>query len=164
MVSTVGDSCSGDSGAPIFTSTPTSVILVGILTGSNRNHACTKVSSDGNFYTMFTLMSRYSSLAFSAAFDEMAGMQSQIDSLSVKSSDLNLSSRVLQDELASKVHDLDDANQKLKDSTQALSDLQAQNAKLQAEIPISLACVKGKLIKKVTGIGASCPSGYKVRK
>lgn len=66
LESTIANSCSGDSGAPILSVTATQVTLIGILTGSTRSKNCSKLQN-GKYYTLFTLVGRYANLAFSSA-------------------------------------------------------------------------------------------------
>lgn len=66
LESTVSNSCSGDSGAPILSVTATQVTLIGILTGSTKSKNCSKLQN-GKYYTLFTLVGRYANLAFSSA-------------------------------------------------------------------------------------------------
>ena len=64
--STMSNSCKGDSGGPVFYTTPTRITLVGILTGGARSKNCTKKESDGTYLSLFTETSKYANLAFEA--------------------------------------------------------------------------------------------------
>jgi hypothetical protein len=37
-------------------------------------------------------------------------------------------------------------------------------AKAAASKKTTISCVKGKLVKKVTGVGPKCPAGYKLKR
>lgn len=54
-----GNSCAGDSGGPVMSITATKVLLIGVITGSNRG-----TNSCGGTFTLFTLVNRYTNLAF----------------------------------------------------------------------------------------------------
>jgi V8-like Glu-specific endopeptidase len=151
MSSTNGRSCTGDSGAPILSISATQVTLVGILTGTIRgvDNQCAQKQSDGNYYTLFTLVGRYANLAFSAA-TEVINLQ-------------------LQATEADKVQIADLVN-KLDEATNANSEVQSQLdeanttiVELKAKLPQVITCIKGKLTKKVTAVKPKCPAGYKVK-
>ena len=69
LVSSTSSACPGDSGGPVIVSTPTRLYLVGVISGgpdATTGPSCSaKVS--GNFYTLITLVTKYSNLAFQAA-------------------------------------------------------------------------------------------------
>ena len=150
------NSCAGDSGAPILVSTPSTVILVGILTGGSRSVNCSKKYSDGAYYSMFTLISRYSNLAFASALTSITKLQDQLKSAESKNSDLTDQVSTLTDESISAKNDLVDAQDQL-------TTLKAQVASLQAKLPSTIVCAKGKLTQKITAIKPKCPNGYKVK-
>ena len=69
LKSATSSACSGDSGGPVIVTTATKLYLVGVVTGgqtSTTGPACSNKIS-GNFYTLITLITKYSNLAFSAA-------------------------------------------------------------------------------------------------
>jgi len=69
LKSATSSACSGDSGGPVIVTTATKLYLVGVITGgqtSTTGPACNNKIS-GNFYTLITLITKYSNLAFSAA-------------------------------------------------------------------------------------------------
>jgi len=157
LKSTSANSCAGDSGAPILVSTPSTVILVGILTGASRNVYCAKKSPDGAYYTLFTLISRYSNLAFASALTSINELRDQVSSAESKIEDLANQVSTLTDDSVNAQNDLADAREQI-------ATLQAQVKALQAKLPSTIVCVKGKLTHKVTGISPKGPSGYANKK
>lgn len=150
------NSCAGDSGAPIVASTPSTVILVGILTGTSRSINCGKKSPDGAYYSLFTLISRYSNLAFASALTSITKLQDELKSVESKNSDLADQVSTLTDESISAKNDLVDAEDQI-------TSLKAQVAALRAKLPSTIVCVKGKLIQKVIAIKPKCPNGYTIK-
>jgi hypothetical protein len=71
MVSRIGNSCGGDSGAPVLTIWESRVTIVGVLTGSVRSANCTKKLQDGTYLTYFSLVGKFPNLAFEAAIVAM---------------------------------------------------------------------------------------------
>lgn len=68
--STTSSACPGDSGGPVIVSTPNNLLLVGIVSGGQEAESgpsCSKKLSDGNYYTLVTLVTKYANLAFQAA-------------------------------------------------------------------------------------------------
>jgi hypothetical protein len=41
-----------------------------------------------------------------------------------------------------------------------IEELEAQLLKLQEQLPRTITCVKGKVVRKVTGVKPRCPSGF----
>ena len=156
LKSLVSNSCAGDSGAPIIVSTPNSVILVGILTGSSRSVYCAKKMPDGAYYTLFTLISRYSNLAFASALTSINDLGDKVKAAQIKISDLSDQISTLEDDSISAKNDLVDAQDQI-------SILRAQVKALQTKLPSTIVCVKGKLTQKVTAIKPKCTSGYTVK-
>jgi len=154
LKSTSADSCAGDSGAPILVSTPSTVILVGILTGASRNVYCATKAPDGAYYTLFTLISRYSNLAFASALASINELRDQVNSAQSNIDDLTNQVSTLTDDSVNAQNDLADAQGQI-------ATLQAQVKALQAKLPSTILCVKGKLTQKVTRISPKCPSGFK---
>ena len=69
LKSPTSSACPGDSGGPVIATTPTKLYLVGIITGiveSTTGPACANLNS-GSYYTLITLITKYSNLAFSSA-------------------------------------------------------------------------------------------------
>ncbi len=58
-----GDACIGDSGSPVISMAGGKTTLIGVITGVTKNLYCTKLNSDGNYYALFTLISKYDKLA-----------------------------------------------------------------------------------------------------
>jgi len=68
--STTSSACPGDSGGPVIVSTPNKLLLVGIVSGGQEAESgpsCSEKLSDGNYYTLVTLVTKYANLAFQAA-------------------------------------------------------------------------------------------------
>jgi V8-like Glu-specific endopeptidase len=79
--SSTANVCSGDSGGPVLRVMPNEVIVVGVITGSSSTVTgkCTKKNTDGNFWTLFSLLNRYSNLAFSSAITASENLIKTID-------------------------------------------------------------------------------------
>ncbi len=163
MVSTVGHACSGDSGGPVVTSTSTSLVLVGIVTGITKNIQCAKRLSDGNYYALFTLISRYSNLAFGAATASITDLQGQLDSSKTKNLTDSSTISSLQNLNSDLSNQLSNARTSLSEAQSEISSLQDEVANLQAKIPTTIICVKGKVSQKISGIKPKCPSGFRVK-
>ena len=158
-----GDACAGDSGGPILVSTSSTVILVGVITGVTLNNNCTKKWTDGTYYTLFTLISRYSNLAFASALTSINSLQSSLSSAQATVSDLNGELSSATNDLATVQNSLDVAQSDLVTAGDQIVELQAQIVALQAKIPSTITCVKGKLTQKVTAVNPKCPVGYKLK-
>jgi len=177
--STNSDVCSGDSGGPVLSINANEVIVVGIVTGSAKSVNCTKAGTDGNYLTLFSIISRYTNLAFAAATKNTEKLIAN-NILSIKK--LEESIAALEEEnsgLLDANADFNDENEKLKldnenlnitisDNQENIAELEKQITELQAQIevlkeqlPITITCLKGKLTKKVTAVKPMCPSGYK---
>ena len=66
MKSLPGNACTGDSGSPVVSTYGGKTTLIGVVIGVNQRINCTKLNSDGNYYALFTLVSRYQKLALKA--------------------------------------------------------------------------------------------------
>ena len=148
LESTSGDSCVGDSGAPIISATASKITIVGIHTGGARNNKCTK-SFNGKYYALFTLIGRYANLAFASATDKMSRDSSTIDSLNAR--------------LTENTTEINDLESQVGQLQTQLDEALATIAALQKQIPKTITCVKGKLTQKVTALKPSCPAGYKIK-
>jgi len=167
MATTSANACQGDSGSPILNITATQVILVGILTGATLNVQCSKKDNDGLYRTMFTLVGRYSNLAFSAATDVMNSQEqllnSQKSQLADKESLLNQATL----SLTNKGDELTNAQAVLDETTSIKDEIQKKldkaNATIEAlnkKLPQTINCIKGKVTQKVTAIMPKCPKGF----
>ena len=169
MVSANGRSCTGDSGGPILNITATQVTLVGILTGTQRgdNDKCGQKQSDGNYYTLFTVVGRYANLAFSAATDVMNSqdqlLSTQLTQIANKDAQVNqyvLLRDSLKEQLATTQLSLDATNENLERIQAQLDSANLVIATLKKQLPQTIVCTKGKLTKKVTAVMPKCPKGY----
>jgi secreted trypsin-like serine protease len=80
LESKVANSCQGDSGSPILSITATKVTIIGILTGSSTSNYCSKpLALNGNYYALFTIIGRYSNLAFASANQSISILTSKIE-------------------------------------------------------------------------------------
>ena len=98
-----GNSCAGDSGGPVLSITATKVTVIGVITGSNR----TGKNLCGGTYTIFTLVNRYTNLAFAIS---LSLMESNLAEAKAKES-----------ELGKEIQELSEENKKLSDSGFSLS-------------------------------------------
>jgi secreted trypsin-like serine protease len=149
LASTLATACGGDSGGPVLNISATQVTLVGVLTGISRgpNDRCGQKSTDGNYYSLFTLVGRYANLAFSAATEVMNLQDLENKSQSSKIYDLEVQLEVSTTEAGEVNSLLDEAN--------------ATIAELRKQLPQTISCVKGKVTKKITDFKPKCPAGYK---
>lgn len=165
-------SCQGDSGGPVLSVTPTTVTVVGVITGGPTSIRCGKKQSDGKYYTLFTFLSRYANLAFSAASlatkratdvvntDKEKVQDSLNQAISrYQSAEKDAADSLNELELAN--DELNTANEKIEELERTIQDLQNQIKILTAKLTITINCAKGTQIKKVTGIDSKCPAGYK---
>ena len=86
LSSSSSSACPGDSGGPVVVSTPKKLLLIGIVSGGQEAESgpsCSKKLSDGNYYTLITLVTKYANLAFEAATqvaEELQKRQKNADS------------------------------------------------------------------------------------
>ncbi len=162
--------CKGDSGGPVLSVSATEVIVVGIITGGVSSGLNSGKSCSRNNMALFTVVSRYANLAFSAAVYQMKTMQTQIDKIKTESAtDLQSARSAATTELeltkefaASAVKATEDANdEKLLELFTQIEDLKDEIMQLQAKLPKTITCLKGKATKKVTAVSPRCPAGYK---
>jgi len=181
LSSTTSSACSGDSGGPVIVSTPTKLYLIGIISGGSISTVGPECSEkvQGNYYTLITLVTKYSNLAFAAA---IAASKSIEDAQTRAEADTKLAkdaqTRAEADtKFANDAQTRAEADTKLaKDAqTRAESDavlardaeLKAKEAQTKAESEAAankkatITCIKGKLTKKVIAVNPKCPAGYK---
>ena len=154
--------CKGDSGGPVLSISATEILVVGVITGGDLRKNC------GSTYAIFTLVSRYSNLAFASAVTQMTNLEAQakkaIDDAnqSIRSAETAFNARydalqrVSQEQQTTDQENIDELNSRI-------AELEAQVLKLQEQLPKTITCVKGKLVKKVTAVKPKCPSGYTLR-
>jgi secreted trypsin-like serine protease len=147
MTSTKASTCKGDSGAPVLNITATQVTIVGIITGGKGSIKCSKKGADGTSLTLFVLIGRYASLAFSAAIDVMDSQSEKISSE--------------RETISFLIEKLDNAKLSNSQVQSQLDEANAAIAELNKKLPQVITCVKGKLTKKVTAVNPKCPAGYK---
>jgi secreted trypsin-like serine protease len=121
-----GNSCAGDSGGPVMSITASKVTVVGIITGSNR----TGTNMCGGTYTVFTLVNRYTNLAFAIASSLMETSLAE--------------SKAKEAELIKEIEDLKIESKKLTDAGYSLS---ASFNSLKEQYDLLLAANNGLLTK-----------------
>lgn len=130
--------CQGDSGGPVVSITATEIVVLGVIVGTDLRSSC------GKTFASFTLVSRYTNLAFSAAIAQMSVLEEELAKSVTDSDELSSSQYTVIDELNARI-----------------SELEAEIERLKLLIPSTITCTKGKLVKKVTAVNPKCPSGYK---
>jgi secreted trypsin-like serine protease len=168
MISTKADVCKGDSGGPVLSISATQVLLVGIVTGATLDGNCSKKATDGNYYTLFTLLGRYANLAFAAATDVMYSQAQTINWMGTQVTDsasqvvrIKTSLTDITDQLEVSQLALDSANQSITGLQAQLDAANATIVDLKKKIPTTILCIKGKLTQRVTAVNPKCPTGYK---
>jgi secreted trypsin-like serine protease len=107
LESTIANVCRGDSGGPILSITASKVTVIGITTGSTASKNCTKpLASNGKYYAMFTLIGRYSNLAFASATRTMT-------TLSEAHENTRANLETIEADLRSEILDLQEENRRL---------------------------------------------------
>lgn len=165
-------SCKGDSGGPVLSITATSVTVVGVITGGTTSNVCGKRNTDGKYYTLFTLLSKYANLAFAAASSatkkavESANAAQKTAEDKSQLSDSNFRQARQEADSASAKSlsiqiELDKATTTILDLELKIQNLQNEIKILTAKLTVTINCVKGKTVKKITGIEPQCPTGYK---
>lgn len=130
--------CQGDSGGPVLSITATEIVVIGVIVGTDLRNAC------GKTFGSFTLVSRYTNLAFSAALAQMTNLEEELAKVVSDASESSNSQYVVIDELNARI-----------------SELEAEIERLKLRIPSTIVCIKGKVTKKVTTVNPKCPAGYK---
>jgi chaperonin cofactor prefoldin len=98
-----GNSCVGDSGGPVMSITATKVLLIGVVTGGDGVGS----NNCGATYTIFTLVNRYTNLAFAIS---LSLMESNLAASKAKDAEFN-----------KVIEDLNIENKKLSDAGYSLS-------------------------------------------
>jgi V8-like Glu-specific endopeptidase/flavin-binding protein dodecin len=153
------NTCKGDSGGPVLSISATEVLVIGVVTGSDLRNNC------GTTFSSFTLISRYSNLAFAAAVTQMTNLDAQVKKAI---EDSNQGLRSAESTFNAKYDALQRASQTQQNTDQKnidelnarIEELEAQVTNLQDQLPKTITCLKGKTIKKVTGVKPKCPVGY----
>jgi secreted trypsin-like serine protease len=154
--------CKGDSGGPVLSITATEILVVGVITGGDLRKYC------GSTYAMFTLVSRYSNLAFASAVTQMTNLEAQTKKVTDEAIQ---GIRSIESAYIAKLDSIQKASQNQQDTDQQnidelnakIEELEAQLVKLQDQLPKTIICTKGKLTKKVTAVKAKCPAGYVIK-
>jgi len=170
--STEATTCRGDSGGPVLSVTATTVTVVGVITGGATSIRCGKKNTDGKYYTLFTYLSRYANLAFAAAssaskkaMEAANSAKEDAEKTSSQAATVVTNSKTeverVNSELSSTKLSLSIANDKIDELELQIQDLQNQIKILTAKLTVTINCIKGTQVKKITGIDPKCPSGYK---
>lgn len=152
MESTIGNACKGDSGAPILSISATRVVVVGILTGGAFSNNCTKLQN-GKYLTFFSLIGRYANLAFASASDVISARDKALAAA-------NTELIPLRDQYKSAQDSLEVANAYIAELETKVEEGNARILALEAQLPKTIVCIKGKTSKKVTSVNPKCPKGY----
>ena len=149
MKSTPGRVCRGDSGAPVLNISATQVTLVGVMTGtqSELDGNCGQKGTDGNYYSLFTLVGRYANLAFSSAAEVMNTDQQTIATLKTSVSDLE--------------SQLSEATESASETASKFEDTMAILAAYRKQMPKAIVCTSTKSKKLLVVLNSKCPTGYK---
>jgi|LakMenE01Jun11ns_1017448.scaffolds.fasta_scaffold9827588_1 secreted trypsin-like serine protease len=151
--------CKGDSGGPVLSISATEILVVGVITGGDLRKNC------GSTYAIFTLVSRYTNLAFASAVTQITNLEGQVKKAT---DDLNQGLRTAEAAFNARYNTLQTASQEQSKYYQEnidelnirIEELEAQLLKLQEQLPRTITCVKGKVVRKVTGVKPRCPSGF----
>ena len=140
-----GSACTGDSGAPALSITPTKVTLVGVLIGGTLAKNCARKESDGRYLSFITNLSRFSNLVANAISDSadiaQAENEESFRSLQQEKDDLETELANTRENLQKEIDDLI---------------LAIKQAGLK-----SLKCTKRNSNKTVVGKSPICPKGFK---
>ncbi len=154
--------CKGDSGGPVLSISATEILVVGVITGGDLRKNC------GSTYAIFTLVSRYTNLAFASAVTQITNLEAQVKKAT---EDANQGLRSLESTFNNRYEALQKSSQEQQEIDQTnidelnarIEELEAQIQKLQDQLPKTITCVKGKVAKKVTAVKPKCPSGYTLK-
>ncbi len=157
LMSEKGNSCAGDSGAPILSITPRKVILVGILTGSSRtaDGKCSSKNSLNKFGATFSGVSRYTNALHLALIQGMENQLIENKNLKDKFDELDAENSENKNVNA----DLAFENEDLKNQ---LNNLRIEVEKVK-KLKKVFTCIAGNKTKTVTSVNPICPKGYKVK-
>ena len=156
------NTCKGDSGGPVLQITGTEVLVIGIITGTDLRNNC------GASYTSFSLISRYSNLIFSMALNQINQMDELVRKINTETlkeittvTELSLSKIA---SIQSEADTADIAHHKvISEQEITIEALKVEIALLRAQLPKSIICAKGKVVKKVVAVKPLCPTGYKIQ-
>ena len=162
-VSRKGRNCVGDSGGPVLSISATEVIILGVITGGhiNADTFCSRLETDGTYYTAFTLINRYSNLAFASATTQMTSDSEKLISMRQELNDATDWNEELQTKVGTLEGEKEDLQTQLDDLATEIENLNLQIEALEARLPSTITCIKGKLTKKVAAVKPVCPVGYK---
>lgn len=151
--------CKGDSGGPVLSITATEILVVGVITGGDLRKSC------GSSYAVFTLVSRYSNLAFASAVTQMMNLEAQVKKATedanqgIRTVEANFNAKYDALQKSSKEQQATD-QQNIDELNARIEELESLVAKLEVQLPKTIICIKGKLTKKITAVKAKCPAGY----
>ena len=122
------NACSGDSGGPILSITATQVTIVGIVTGAALSKYCSKREpSNGKYSALFTVIGRYSNLAFASATQSMSTLS---ESYEKTQSDLEEANKLAED----LSYNLDDANDRVEELLASVESYKKSASTLTAKL------------------------------
>ena len=128
LESTKDNACKGDSGGPVLSITATKVTIVGIVTGGALNKYCTKpLASNGKYYALFTVIGRYSNLAFASASQSMSTLS---ESYKKTQSDLDAANEQVED----LEYNLADANDRVEELLANVKNYKKSTSALTAKL------------------------------
>ncbi len=155
LMSDKGNSCAGDSGAPILSISPRKVTLIGILTGSSRttDGKCSSKNSINKYGATFSGISRYSNALHLALVQGMDNELLEKQNLQKKIEDLEFEAS----EIKSLNVDIQFENEDLKNQ---LISIRAEAEKLK-KMKKLITCYSGAKSKTVISLNPVCPKGYK---
>ncbi len=151
--STDANACAGDSGGPVLYTTPTRVMLIGVVTGSFFSNKCSKKQANGKYLTGFSIINRFANLAIVSATQAFA-MEMQVENqMTAKIAQLQA------DALKAK----DDYNFLQNSMETSISELKSQIEILKRKLPSTIYCLKGKVMQKIFAVSPKCPAGFKIK-
>ena len=128
LESTKDNACKGDSGGPVLSITATKVTIVGIVTGGALNKYCTKpLTSNGKYYALFTVIGRYSNLAFASATQSMSTLS---ENYKKSQSDLYAANELVED----LEYNLTDANDRVEELLASVESYKKSTSALTAKL------------------------------